>query len=70
MKTLQELQLKKDDALIKLDEAALKKELTESQKRLYTMRMKLALWELKQTHLMKTMRRYVAKIHTLISLKR
>ncbi|MCH8518560.1 50S ribosomal protein L29 [Candidatus Gracilibacteria bacterium] len=70
MKPIKELQLKADDTLTQMDSAGLKQELNDSKKRLYTMTMKLALGELKQTHLMKPMRRYVAYLHTLINLKR
>ena len=69
MKQIKELQLIARDSLIKMDQTELKKELNKSKKRLYTLSMKLALWELKQTHLIKPMRRYVAWLHTLINLK-
>ena len=70
MKAIKDLPIKTGDALTGLDAAALKKELQASKKQLYTMKMKLALGELKQTHLVRYMRRYIAHLSTLINLKR
>jgi ribosomal protein L29 len=70
MKAIKELPIKSSDVLTQLDIPALKKELQASKKYLYTMKMKLALGELKQTHLVRYMRRYTAHLATLINLKR
>lgn len=55
--------------LKKLEISDLKKELTDAQKKLYELTMKLELNELKQTHLIKGARRYVAVINTLLTEK-
>jgi ribosomal protein L29 len=43
----------------------LKKEYNEAQKKLFTLKMKLELNELKQTHLIKFLRKYLAAINTI-----
>ncbi len=70
MKAIKDLPLKNNETLTQMDIPALKKELQASKKQLFTLKMKLALWELKQTHLVRYMRRYVAYVSTLINLKR
>lgn len=55
--------------LRKLEISDLKKELTDAQKKLYELTMKLELNELKQTHLVKGLRRYVAVINTVLTEK-
>ena len=70
MKAIKDLPLKTGEALTGLDTQDLKKELQASKKQLYTMKMKLALWELKQTHLVRYMRKHVAYVSTLINQKR
>jgi ribosomal protein L29 len=52
-----------------LNEADLKKELDENLKKTFTLKMKKELWELKQTHLIKALRRYTAQIKTVASIK-
>lgn len=47
----------------------LKKELVDSQKKLFEIKMKLELNELKQTHLIKPLRRYIAVINTIMTEK-
>lgn len=59
MKSLKELR--------KLGVDDLKKELIESKKKVYELKMKLAASELKQTHLIKPLRRYWASIQTVLS---
>lgn len=59
MKSLKELR--------KLGVDDLKKELIESKKKVYELKMKLAASELKQTHLIKPLRRYCASIQTVLS---
>lgn len=67
MKELKDLWIKKHEVLQKMSQNELMKEARESEKKMYTMKMKLAVWELKQTHLMKHMRRYIAVLHTLLT---
>lgn len=55
--------------LRKLEVALLKKELVDAQKKLYELTMKLELNELKQTHLVRPLRRYVAVIQTVMNEK-
>lgn len=55
--------------LRKLEVAELNKELVDAQKKLYELSMKLELNELKQTHLIKPLRRYVAVIQTVMNEK-
>lgn len=55
--------------LRKLEVSDLTKELVDTQKKLYELTMKLELNELKQTHLMKPLRRYVAVIQTVMTEK-
>ncbi|MGE4443806.1 MAG: 50S ribosomal protein L29 [Candidatus Altimarinota bacterium] len=55
--------------LRKLEVSDLTKELVDAQKKLYELTMKLELNELKQTHLMKPLRRYVAVIQTVMTEK-
>lgn len=65
MKDLKDLKLKSKKELIGLDTAWLKKEYNEAQKKLFTLKMKLELNELKQTHLIKFLRKYLAAINTI-----
>mgnify|MGYP003436753611 FL=1 len=55
--------------LRKLEVSDLKQELVDAQKKLYELTMKLELNELKQTHLVKPLRRYVAVIQTVMTEK-
>ncbi|MBW7954646.1 50S ribosomal protein L29 [Candidatus Gracilibacteria bacterium] len=55
--------------LRKLELSDLNKELVESRKKLLELTMKLNLNELKQTHLVKPLRRYIAVLNTLITEK-
>ena len=55
--------------LRKLEVSDLKKELVDAQKKLFELTMKLELNELKQTHLIKPLRRYVAVVSTVINEK-
>ncbi len=58
------LKLKKIDDLRKLDQKSLKDEITLNSKKLYELRMKKSLGELKQTHLLRYLRRYIALMKT------
>lgn len=70
MKNIQELKLKNKEALKKMELTELSEELKGGEKQYYVLKMKLALWELKQTHLLKPLRRYIASLQTLIKAKR
>ena len=69
MKELKDLKLKTKQEVQKLDEKTLKAEYTNSEKQLYVLKMKLATDELKQTHLIKFMRKYIAFLKTVASQK-
>ena len=64
MKEIKDLKLQELGKLIELNEKDLKAELTKSSKALFVLRMKKELGELKQTHLIKALRRYIAQINT------
>jgi len=55
--------------LRKLEISDLKKELVDANKKLFELTMKLESRELKQTHLIKSWRRYIAVINTVINEK-
>lgn len=69
MKEIKDLKLLGLDKLNALDEAGLRKELNESSKRYFTLKMKIQLGELKQTHLVTFLRKYMARIKTIASSK-
>jgi large subunit ribosomal protein L29 len=69
MKEIKDLKLQELGKLIELDEKGLRAELTRSSKELFSLRMKKEVGELKQTHLIKALRRYVAQINTVASSK-
>lgn len=69
MKEIKDLKMKSSDALEKLSAEKLTEEVKGAEKILYTLKMKLAVGELKQTHLMKAMRRYIASLKTLLNKK-
>lgn len=67
MKEIKDLNMKSSEALKKLSAEKLTEEVKGAEKLLYTLNMKLAVGELKQTHLMKALRRYIASLKTLLS---
>ena len=69
MKEIKDLKLQKIEKLNELNEKDLKIELIKSSKDLFVLRMKKEQWELKQTHLIKAVRRYVAIINTVAASK-
>ena len=69
MKEIKDLKLQDMKKLSSLDEKNLKTELVSSSKNLFTLRMKKQLGELKQTHLIKALRRYIAKVKTVATSK-
>ena len=69
MKELKDLKLQEISKLKELSDADLKKELVASEKKYFTLNMKLKLGELKQTHLIKALRRYIARVKTIANSK-
>lgn len=69
MKEIKDLKLKELAELNKLNEAELKAEIKSSSKNLYVLKMKKQLGELTQTHLIKALRRYIARVKTIASSK-
>ncbi|MDR2641000.1 MAG: 50S ribosomal protein L29 [Candidatus Peribacteria bacterium] len=69
MKNVKELKLKELKSLKEMEIKALKEELEVSAKNLYVLNMKKTLGEQKQTHLIKVLKRYIAQIKTIASLK-
>lgn len=69
MKELKDLKLKDSKELKKLDAKKLKEEIQTASKRLFELNAKLNLNELKQTHLVKFLRRYIAQLKTLEGVK-
>ena len=69
MKEIKGLKMQDSAKLDAMTEAALKKEIVASQKTYFTFKMKKHAGELKQTHLVKFMRRYIAKLKTLATAK-
>ncbi|MDQ1433114.1 MAG: ribosomal protein [Patescibacteria group bacterium] len=65
MKELKDLKLKSLEDLKKMKSEDLGRELKDAQKKLFSFEMKLALNEFKQTHLVKFLRRYVARVKTI-----
>lgn len=69
MKEIKDLKIQDTSKLVELSEGDLKKELKNSVKRYFTLKMKKELGEVKQTHLIKFLRRYIARIKTVASNK-
>ncbi len=69
MKEIKDLKLQELGKLIELDEKGLRTELTKSSRELFSLRMKKEVGELKQTHLIKALRRYIAQINTVATSK-
>ena len=65
MKQLKDLKLKEMTKLITLNKEELKKEIALSMKNLFVLRMKKEKWELKNTHIIKFLRRYIARVKTI-----
>ncbi len=69
MKNIKDLNLKQIDELRKLDAKAFREELKVASKKLFELKMKKQLNELKQTHLIKALRKYIAVIKTVANEK-
>lgn len=69
MKEIKDLKLQELGKLIELNEKDLKTELVKSSRELFSLRMKKEVGELKQTHLIKALRKYIAQIYTIATSK-
>lgn len=69
MKELKDLKLKQKSELKSLDAIKMKEEVVRVEKEYFVLRMKKNVGELKQAHLMKSLRRYAAMVRTLASEK-
>lgn len=69
MKEIKDLKLQELGKLIELNEKDLKTELVKSSRDLFSLTMKKQVGELKQTHLIKALRRYIARIYTVANSK-
>jgi len=69
MKEINWIKILDTEKLNTLSEVDLKKELTSSQKSYFSIKMKKQLGEVKQTHTIKFLRRYIARIKTIASAK-
>jgi ribosomal protein L29 len=67
MKDIKDLKLKDTKALKELDSKKLALELKEAGKKMFTLKMKVTLGEVKQTHLVTALRRYIARVNTFIN---
>lgn len=65
MKEIKDLKLMSTTDAKKLSAEKLAEEIKGAERKLYTLKMKLAVGELKQTHLVKALRRYIAGLKTL-----
>lgn len=65
MKEMKDLKMKTLDAVKKLSADQIIQEIKWAEKLLFTLKMKLAVGEVKQTHLMKALRRYIASLKTI-----
>lgn len=69
MKEIKDLKTKSLDAVRKLGLDKLKEEVKSAEKTLFTLRMKLRLGELKQTHLVTFLKKYIAQVKTIANNK-
>ena len=69
MKEIKDLKLTSLSKLKELTEKELKKELDDAWKRSFVLKMKKSWGELKQTHLIKILRRYMARVLTVANTK-
>lgn len=69
MKEIKDLKLMQKTKIIELDEKALSSEVKTASKKLFELKMKKELNELKQTHLITALRKYVAMLKTTANAK-
>lgn len=67
MKGLKDLKLIDNKTLEAMPKDKVLEEIKKIWKKMFELRMKLSLWELKQTHVIKVLRRYIAKLNTLVA---
>jgi ribosomal protein L29 len=65
MKEIKDLKMKSSEAVRKLSAEKITEEIKWAEKTLFTLKMKLAVGEVKQTHLIKALRRYIASLKTI-----
>ncbi len=66
---MKDLKVKSKDQLLKMSVLEIREEIKGVEKVLFSLRMKLSLGELKQTHLVKWFKKYVARLNTLLVAK-
>jgi large subunit ribosomal protein L29 len=69
MKEIKELKLKEMNKLTELSSEEIISEIKSSAKKMFELNMKLQVNELKQTHLLKVLRRYIARLKTVATSK-
>ena len=69
MKELKDLKVLEINKVNELNEADLKAEIKRASKDLFVLTMRLKVGELKQTHLIKILRRYIAQLNTVATSK-
>ena len=69
MKALKDLKLQEFSKIKELSEKDLQNEMNVSAKKLFTLTMKLRVGELKQTHLIKFLKKYIARLNTVLASK-
>ena len=69
MKDIKDLKLIELKKVRELQTDEINKELKSACKKYFTLKMKLNLWELKQTHLILVLRRYIARLKTVLNSK-
>lgn len=69
MKNIKDLKLMDKAKILELDEKALKWEIRTTSRKLFELKMKKNLNELKQTHLIKVLRRHIAMLKTVANSK-
>ena len=69
MKEINWIKFLEIEKLNSLNEIDLKKELVSSEKKYFSIRIKKQLGEIKQTHTIKFLRRYIARIRTIANIK-
>jgi ribosomal protein L29 len=67
MKELKDLKLLDIEKIMTLSKEKIKEELSKSERNFFILKMKKETRELKQTHLMKFLRRYIARLKTITS---
>ena len=69
MKEIKDLKLKDKAKLLELDEKSLNEEIKSASKKMFELNMKKELNELKQTHLISALKKYVARAKTIATEK-